>query len=96
MPGIFDNTETSLLPALGEALGISDRADFCVGYPDIRGLRDTRCPDRTLGGRPGAVLSAPGRHAAADHRWTTAWRGLQALRSMGPWRPGSRMAPLQG
>ena len=54
VPTVLDYIELSLLPALEGMLKVSQRADFCVGYFNLRGWKCIDSLVEAWGGGPGA------------------------------------------
>lgn len=52
MPKIYDNIENSLTTGLNETIELSHRADFCVGYFNLRGWREVAGKVDALAGAP--------------------------------------------
>ncbi len=70
MPRIFDNIEENLLPALQETIALCERADFCVGYFNLRAdARLCRVSETVESNEPQVICSlglrqVPGTEAA--------------------------------
>ena len=96
MPRIFDNIEASLLPALRDTLAVAERADFCVGYFNLRGWRSlSDCVDRWAGGTGHCCRLLVGMHVAPDEelrRTLRASGGEEALDNQTAIREKRRIA----
>ncbi len=75
MPQIFDNIESQFHPALQQALSLSDRADFCVGYFNLRGWRTIAdCVERWDGGEGACCRVLVGMERLAEDELRGAFR----------------------
>ncbi len=67
MPRILDNIEEFLLPTLQQTLEVADRADFCVGYFNLRGWKRLDCyVERWPGGEGHCCRLLVGMHRTED------------------------------
>lgn len=74
MPRIFDNIERSLLPALRDTLHVSSRADFCVGYFNLRGWDHIAAAMDRLAGKGGGCRLLIGMHVTPSEELRRALR----------------------
>jgi len=79
LPRIFDNIELQLLPSLRDALRLSHRADFCVGYFNLRGWQHLdRLIEQWLGDESGCCRLLVGMQSLPQDELKKAYRLIQS------------------
>src|SRR6266700_917755 len=95
MPRIFDNIEQHMVHALQDTLKISERADFCVGYFNLRGWRYIdELMDNWRGGEDSCCRLLIGMHDKPENelRKVFSLRGEQEIDSATVYRLKTRIA----